>query len=261
MKKILTYLVLVFALSSLGYYWIINSKALGFNPLLCMFYLMWCPALSGLATYLIYDRNINGVGWGPGKIKWLAIAYLLPLFYAGLAYGFIWLTGLGSINSQYHFSFISLIVFGTLINVAFAAGEEIGWRGFLVPELYQRTRFTATCLITGLIWAVWHFPLILSGLYLAKMPTLLQLLLLVITVTAMTFVISWFRLMSGSVWPAVLLHASHNLYIQRLFDPLTLETSPLSKFMIGESGLVLMAIFIALAVIFWGLRHRLPAPG
>ncbi|MBN2057794.1 MAG: hypothetical protein JW782_03255 [Candidatus Saganbacteria bacterium] len=88
---------------------------------------------------------------------------------------------------------------------------------------------------------------------------LAQLILLVITVTAMTFPIRWLRLKAGSVWAATLLYASHNLYIQRLFDTLTLETGPASKYMTGESGLVLMVIFVVLAFIFWKARNKLPA--
>ena len=258
MKKIITYVVLTFSLSSIGYYLIIHSKALGINPFLCMFYLMWCPALSGIITSLVYEKNLSGIGWRLGRPRWLGLGYFLPICYASLAYGIIWLSGLGGINPDYRFNAFKLIFIGTLFNAAFTTGEEIGWRGFLVPHLYKMTSFAKTCLITGVIWSVWHFPLIISGIYLAKMPMGPQLLLLVITVTAMTFPISWLRLKSGSVWPAILLHASHNLYIQRFFDPITTETGPVSKYMTGESGIVMMVIFIGWAVIFWRLRKRLP---
>ena len=258
MKKIITYLILTFLLSSIGYYLIIHSKSLSLNPFACMFYLMWCPGLSGIITSLVYEKSLSGIGFGPGQLRWLGRAYILPIGYTGLAYGIIWFFRLGGINTNYHLNVFKLIVIGTLFNVAFAAGEEIGWRGFLVPHLYKLTNFTKTCLIVGVIWSIWHFPLIISGVYLTKMPLGPQLLLLVVTVTAMTFPISWLRLKSGSVWPAILLHASHNLYIQRLFDPLTIETSSLSKYMIGESGIVMTVIFTILAVIFWSLRKRLP---
>jgi membrane protease YdiL (CAAX protease family) len=259
MKKIITYVILTFFLSSIGYYLIIHSKTFGISPSVAMFYLMWCPALSGLITSLVYEKNIFGIGWRLGAIQWLSLGYLLPICYSALAYGIIWLFGFGVVNPDYQFNAFNLIILGTLLNVAFAAGEEIGWRGFLVPQLYKFTgSFTKTCLITGIIWSVWHFPLIISGVYLATMPLFSQLLLLVVTVTAMTFPISWLRLKSGSVWPAVLLHASHNLYIQRFFDPLTIETSSLSKYMIGESGVVMMVIFIGLAIIFWYQKNRLP---
>ena len=258
MKKIITYLILTFLLSSIGYYLIVRSKDLGLNPSLVMFYLMWCPGISGITTYLIYEKGLSGIGWKPGRVGWLGLAYLLPIAYATAAYGVVWLSGLAGINPDYHFDPFRLIVIGTLFSVASASGEEIGWRGFLVPQLYKVTNFTATCLVTGIIWSVWHLPLIIYGVYLAKMPMAPQLLLFVVTVTSMTFIISWLRLKSGSVWPAILLHASHNLYIQRLFDPLTTETSSLSKYIVGESGIALTIVFVALALVFWGLRKRLP---
>jgi len=260
MKKVLTYLLLVLTLSSVGYYLVLNAKVLGISPFLSMFYLMWCPALAALATYLIHDRSLAGVGWGLGKLQWLALSYFLPLAYGTIAYGAIWLTGLGLINGQYQFNFLSLVIVGTIINIAFAAGEEIGWRGFLAPELYKKMGYTASCLLTGVIWAVWHFPIIIAGSYLAKMPLLPQLLLLVVTLIAMSFVFSWLRLISGSVWTAVLLHASHNLYVQRLFDPMTLGSGPLTKYIAGESGLALTFVFLILAVIVWSQRKKLPGP-
>lgn len=259
MKKILTYLTLVLVLSCLGYYAVLNAKVLGISPFLSMFYLMWCPALAALATYLIQDRSLAGVGWGLGKIKWLTLAYLLPLAYGAIAYGAIWLTGLGLINGQYQFNFLGLVIVGTITNIAFAAGEEIGWRGLLAPELYKKMGYTASSFLTGVIWAVWHFPLIIAGAYLSHMPLLPQLLLLVVTLAAMSFVFSWLRLISGSVWTAVLLHASHNLYVQRFFDPMTLESGPLTKYIAGESGLALTAVFLILAVVFWSRRKKLPA--
>ena len=257
MKKILTFLVLVSVLSAVGAYLVINFKALGLNPLLCMLYLMWCPALSAFITYWLYDKSLAGIGWGLGKPQWLALSYLLPLLYGSLAYGFIWLSGLGLFNGQYQFKVVSLVLVGTVINVVFAAGEELGWRGFLAPELYKRMNYTAASLLTGVIWAVWHFPIIIAGAYLAKMPLGPQLLLLIVTVTAMTFVFNWLRFISGSVWTAVLLHASHNLYVQRLFDPLTLDSGPLTKYAAGESGLALTVVFLALAVFCWSQRGKL----
>ena len=258
MKKITTYLFLTLLFSSGGYYILIHHNNLNINPFLAKFYLMWCPGLSGIITSLIYEKNLTSLGLKLNKLRWLGIGYSLPIFYASFAYAIIWLLGFGRINPGYQFNTVRLIGLGTLFNIAFASGEEIGWRGFLVPQLYKLTSFTKTCLITGLIWSAWHFPLIISGIYLASMPTAPQLLLLVITVTAMTFPISWLRLKSKSVWPAILLHASHNLYIQRLFDPLTAKTGPLSKYMIGESGIIMAVVLISLAIISWSLRKSLP---
>jgi len=44
-------------------------------------------------------------------------------------------------------------------------GEEIGWRGFLVPELYKNNSFLKTAMISGAIWALWHYPIIIFSDY------------------------------------------------------------------------------------------------
>jgi membrane protease YdiL (CAAX protease family) len=48
---------------------------------------------------------------------------------------------------------------GMLSGVAAATGEEIGWRGFLVPELAKALPFTGVALVSGLIWAASHYPI------------------------------------------------------------------------------------------------------
>ena len=162
--------------------------------------------------------------------------------------------GFGAINNAYVFNFYKLVIFGTIFNIVFAAGEEIGWRGFLVPQLFKITNFTATALISGSIWALWHFPLLLSSVYMQSIPMFERLPFFFISVLAMGIAFAFFRLKSGSVWTTVILHASHNLYIQRLFDPLTKPTNVWSKYMIGETGFVLLIISLVVAFYCWKMR-------
>ncbi|MEJ0055766.1 MAG: CPBP family intramembrane glutamic endopeptidase [Bacteroidota bacterium] len=56
-------------------------------------------------------------------------------------------------------------VIGLFASMSTALGEEIGWRGFLVPNLFNVTGYTYTSLITGVVWAVWHYPLLIFGVY------------------------------------------------------------------------------------------------
>jgi len=56
MKKLVTYLVLVFLLSTPGYYLFAHLGELKLNPFLVMFYLMWCPGLAGIITSLVYEK-------------------------------------------------------------------------------------------------------------------------------------------------------------------------------------------------------------
>jgi hypothetical protein len=63
------------------------------------------------------------------------------------------------------------------------------------------------------------------------------------------------RLKSGSLWTGVLLHASHNLFIQGFFDPLTTDTGR-TKYIIGEFGAGLALVSIAFAIYFWTRRKE-----
>jgi len=73
---------------------------------------------------------------------------------------------------------------------------------------------------------------------------------------AISFVFAWIRLKSGSLWTAALLHASHNLYIQDIFTPLTRNTGKTAWF-IDEFGAVLPAVALAFAIYFWRRRNEL----
>ena len=54
-------------------------------------------------------------------------------------------------------------VVGLVQSLATALGEEIGWRGFLVPELFKTMGFTSAALFSGVAWACWHYPLVIWG--------------------------------------------------------------------------------------------------
>ncbi|MBU0686873.1 MAG: CPBP family intramembrane metalloprotease [Candidatus Margulisbacteria bacterium] len=258
LKKVITYTILVYLLSIPGYLLSIFAKKIGFNPFLAIFILMWTPALSAFITKLLFDRNLRGLGWSQGQPRWLALGYLLPIAYGAAAFGFLQFSGMAKINPDYHIGLYSLIIFGTFFNIAFAAGEEIGWRGFLVPELNKITNFTVTAFTSGIIWALWHFPLLLFAGYVGTIPLAERLPFFVISVTAMAFALAWLRLKSLSVWPAILLHASHNNYIQRLFDPLSAPVNKFSKYFIGETGIALLIMTVIVAVVFWSMRKNLP---
>jgi hypothetical protein len=61
------------------------------------------------------------------------------------------------------------------------------------------------------------------------------------------------------VWPAAILHASHNLYVQAFFDRVTVDTGP-TKWITGEFGAGLALAFIALALLFWRARDTISTP-
>lgn len=101
------------------------------------------------------------------------------------------------------------ILLGSIINMVPALGEEIGWRGWLVPRLEPWGK-TATVLVSGVIWGLWHAPLILLGYNYPGVPGWLSLLAMSGMTISFGAVFAWLRLASGSVWPAALAHGSFN---------------------------------------------------
>lgn len=277
-RKILVFLLITFALSSVFYFLIIKAGARGNLSI----GLMWCPGIAGIVTQLIFERNLGGLGWRFRPVKYQLLAYLTPLAYALTAYLVLWLTGLGGfdpetaqnvISSQYgiggtlsipvftglYFLVVATVVFvmGGLLP---ALGEEIGWRGLFVPELAKVTSFANVSLISGMVWAVWHAPVLLFADYNnVGAPGWYGLLCFAILVISMSFAFAWLRLKSGSLWTAAIMHAAHNAFIQAFFTPLTTDTGRTTYF-VDEFGLLLALAGLVTAYLFWRKRTELPIP-
>lgn len=263
LQRVLVFLGLTFAFSSVFYTLIIGAGTLAGPSELYVLGLMWSPGIAGLITTAAFQRNLRGVGWRLGHPRYLLAAYALPLLYAGSAYMLIWLSGLGAFSTERVPAGTSLLGFvaqsavvGVLLSLISATGEEIGWRGVLVPQLAKLTSFRATALLSGAVWALWHVPLVLFADYNNGTPIWFGLPCFAVLVVGISFVFAWLRLRSGSVWPAALLHASHNLFVQGVFDPLTRDTGH-TAYVSGEFGLALALAAVLLGAIFW----RGPAAG
>jgi membrane protease YdiL (CAAX protease family) len=74
-------------------------------------------------------------------------------------------------------------------------------------------------------------------------------------VLGLNFAFTWLRLKSGSLWPAVLLHAAHNLFIQAFFNHLTSDTG-ITAYVIDEFGIGLALMAPVVAYLFWRKRHE-----
>lgn len=279
-RAIFIFLFTTLVLSSVV--WLLTIHAAGktgtFGNRVYGYGIMWCPALAAYITCKILRRNIADLAWQWGKPKYLFWSYLIPLLYTLIIYTIVWIFGGGGFYNQSFLTqmqhdlgwvnvppVIFLILFlilqgviGLLPSMATALGEEIGWRGFLLPEIAGSTKsFTKTSLIMGLIWAVWHYPLLIFGNYNAGAPSWYSLVMFTIAITCESFIYTWFRLKSNSLWTGVMLHASHNLFVQAVFDPITVENSH-TRYYTGEFGIALPIITFLLAIYFWTRRKELP---
>lgn len=145
---------------------------------------------------------------------------------------------------------LQLLPVGVLTALIAAVGEEIGWRGLLVPQLVRIKPFVRTALLSGLIWGIWHIPMILGGGYSSSAPTWYAFICFMILIIGASFVFAWLRLASGSIWPAALMHAVYNTFIQDILDQVTPDTGR-TEFFTTEFGLVLAIMGIIIGLIFW----------
>lgn len=275
-KKVITFLSLAFLISITIDLPFILFKPTGEIYRLLITASMWGPAIAAILTQHIYGENLKYFGWRWPKSNFLVNSFLVPVGYSIVTYLLIWLTGVGIFyNSEFVKDTASSIgisglsaggviiiyflftgTFGLIRTSANALGEEIGWRGFLVPELSKKYSYLKTSFITGLIWAVWHYDVLIFGDYNNDTPLWFGLSCFTIMVVSSSFIYTWFRLKSGSLFPCVILHASHNLYIQRIFTPLTKPTN-LTPWFIDEFGLILPIVTTCFAIYFFNKRHEL----
>lgn len=151
--------------------------------------LMYAP----FAGVLLSCISLKGMGWKPrfkGRIRYYLVAWWLPAVLAVLGGTLFFLirqdafdlsgsyliasVGEGALEQllaqgltlelYYVVVIVSAITFAPIENMFFALGEEVGWRGYLYPVLKEKFGKTKGRLIGGVIWGIWHWPLmILAG--------------------------------------------------------------------------------------------------
>jgi uncharacterized protein len=236
---------------------------------------MWAPALGNILTRLITREGWKDVGLRPhfkkGWPYWLA-GWFLPavLTLVGAAVFFLLFpqyfdAGLSVVHKQIAlvpalsalspWLFVALqlvagVLVAPIVNSLATFGEEFGWRGYLLPKLMPLGGRKAMLLI-GLIWGVWHWPVIFMGYeYGFKYPGYPWVgpLLFIWFTVALGIFQGWLTLRSKSIWAAVIGHAAVNgiaaaavLVTAGQPNPLL---GPLPVGIIGSLGFALLAIAI-----------------
>lgn len=268
------FLQLTLAFSSLVWALIIWSGhlAMGFGLMIPL--IMWCPALAALVSCRNLGRTFRSIAWRWPNNKYIVAAYIVPLIYTSIAYGAIWAWHLGGWNSEFvsevvqSFGLRGLPVWGSftlyitsmasgglILNLSTALGEEIGWRGFLIPELAKQMSFTRLSLLSGIIWTAWHTPLLLFADYNAGTNRWYALGCSTVTLVSLSFILAWLRLKSDSVWPPAVFHASHNLFVPGVFDNLIRNTGS-TLWYTTEFGAALTITSAVFAIYFWTRRSE-----
>jgi membrane protease YdiL (CAAX protease family) len=144
------------------------------------------------------------------------------------------------------------------INALAAFGEELGWRGFLVPALRRYGTWTAL-LVSGAIWGLWHAPVILLGYDFGR-TDMTGVLLMTGGCIAWGVLFGYLRLRSGSMWPAVFAHGALNASAGLPLVLFAAGTRPDPAFALalGISGWIACAV-VVIILLLTGEFRRQPA--
>lgn len=232
---------------------------------------MLSVGVATILTCLIRKKDLAALGWGWRSWKYQWLSYLLPLAIAFVAYLIIWSTGLGGwYNSEFvlqqmqdynlgNWSQANIIIFHFFLTATYSfflllpsvLGEEIGWRGFLVPELAKFMSFTSVALTSGMIWSVWHWPMMLKGFYGNDVtPLYYQLFFFTLLIVSYSVIMAYLRCKTDSLWTAVIFHMSGNVFLQKIFTPLTIGNESSAWYM-DEFGAVPALVAFIFAIFFW----------
>ena len=101
-----------------------------------------------------------------------------------------------------------VIAVAIIISTPVQAGEEIGWRGYALPNLAKRFGFARASLVLGVLWAGWHLPIFFiqgADKYGQSFPVYL------LQVTALSVAATWLYVhTNGSLLPVMLMHSAVN---------------------------------------------------
>lgn len=138
---------------------------------------------------------------------------------------------------------VQAVVLGPVLALPIAFGEEYGWRGYLQGELIKIGKVRGI-LVVGVIWGLWHAPIIAMGHNYPGYPVLGIFLMTLYTI-ALGFLFGYAVLKSGSVWLAAFLHGLNNQVAAFLLAMVYRPGDPVFAFGIGLYGLIVWAIVVA----------------
>ena len=139
---------------------------------------------------------------------------------------------------------LNTVIIGPFLGLIIAFGEEYGWRGYLQTELIRLGRIRGVFLL-GVIWGIWHWPVIWMGYNFPGHPVLGSLAMVAFCVI-FSYFLAYSVFKSRGVWTAAYLHALNNQTLSFFFIMVVTPTNTLSSFGAGWPGLLLGLVVVLL---------------
>lgn len=181
------------------------------------------------------------------KLRNYLIIPLLLLLLIIFTYFLNYISGLGVPGKEFNISLFFSTLIPSIILSIFVLwpnyfGEEYGWRAYLQDRLFILFGGYKGVLILGIIWGLWHIPLILIGAIYPGQP-LLGILLMILSTIVMGIILSYTVLKTGSIWIAVLLHLIADTIYPTANLFIATSINPIFAFGTGIYGLAFLALF------------------
>jgi len=231
---------------------------------------MYTPTVAALLMLLVVTRDghtragWSALGLGRAGLRYWAFALLSPPVLLLVIYGMAWGSGVAHAALPAGFTRIDFLLnlgISLIITCGFALGEEIGFRGYLLPRLLPLGT-TRAFLLSGLLHGLWHFPILMIAGFLPLLGSWLIVgPVLLLTLTAAGVIYGFLQLKSGSIWPATLAHGSFNTYLGT-FALFTVTSAPVAlEYLAGETGVLtlLVTTLAACGLLSWLARRPAPA--
>jgi membrane protease YdiL (CAAX protease family) len=224
----------------------------GYGPALAALVVVWV----GSDSVRAWARQI--VDWRVAP-RWYVAALTIPLVLIALTSVGLELVGT-SVDPGLLSDRVSLVLV-SFVSIALVGGgnEEPGWRGLALPKLQERYAPVPATLILGVVWALWHLPLLATG------PTTFHGLaefvdiapsigVRILNIVGVAFILTWIYNETGSVLLAILAHTGFNTANS------TIVPLPLEVISAGDSTTILVvttvAVWVVVAALFVATRGQ-----
>ena len=220
---------------------------------------MFSPMLANILTRIITKEGFCDLKLGfnfSGNMRYYATAYLLPVLFGVIAAVIV-----NTLHGNWRFEALSRLTFTEgftafmemcvtpIFYYSFCCfGEEFGWRGYLNQKLEGLTGTAGAVIIGGIIWGLWHGVLVAYGYNFGSDHPVIGVALMCVSCVLLNAVMMWLTKRTDSVFPAVLLHTSLDMWTMSFIMELMIsgvseeaikKTTPL------QSGILTMIIPMA----------------
>jgi len=224
------------------------------------------PTLAVALTILITTRSgarrteWAGIGFRPPTGRSVLIAVALPIAIASVSFGIAAAIGVVHLRIPRFDGGLSVLADIAVMAVVFSLlflGEEIGWRGYLLPRLANLMSRRWAALTTGALHAAFHLPLLLiTTTYQSAGNRWIVVPAVLLTITLAGIPYAWLRWSSGSIWPVAVMHATFNEAMGRWSTIATAASPAALAYTTTETGLVTLALMVVLGAGLFGLCGR-----